>query len=236
MSDAAVSAYLLHSKPFQDQKLLVDLLVDGVGRVRAVVRRPAKKQGRSQYPLFCPLWLVLSGQGELKTVRRLEEQQGQLQLTGRWLFSAIYLNELICRLFPATVPAETLFLQYRQSLQLLNEMATRDTDEPTQKVLLEAILRRFELAVLAELGLPLDLTHCIDGEPISPSGFYRWLPEQGLLRSGQGFAGADLLAIAAGDWQTESLRSAKLLCRQLLQPLLGNAPLLSRQLFQGQLS
>lgn len=236
MAAQGLNAYLLHSKPFQDQKLLVDLLVEGLGRVRAVARRPAKKQGRSQYPLFCPLWLELSGQGELKTVRRLEEQQAQLQLSGRWLFSAMYLNELICRLFPATVPAETLFLQYRQSLQLLSQMAAADSNELTQKVLLEAILRRFELAVLAELGLPLDLTHCIDGEAINPAGFYRWQPEQGLMRSGHGFAGADLLAVAAGDWQESSLRCAKLLCRQLLQPLLGNAPLVSRQLFQGQLS
>lgn len=235
MSQAGLNAYLLHSKPYLDQKLLLDLLVQGQGRVRAVARRPAKRQGRAQYQLFCPLWLELRGQGELKTVMKLEETQLPLQLTGRWLFSAMYLNELICRLFPATVPAETLFELYQRSLQVLAEVATNSSADE-QKLLLEAILRRFELAVLAELGQPLDLQFCVDGEAIVATACYRWLPEQGMLRSGQGFRGADLLAIAAGDWQPDSLRAAKQLCRQLLQPLLGQAPLLSRQLFQGYLA
>jgi DNA repair protein RecO (recombination protein O) len=90
--------------------------------------------------------------------------------------------------------------------------------------------------VLAELGQPLDLQHCVDGNVIEATAYYRWLPEQGMIRSGQGFRGADLLAIGAGDWQPDSLRAAKQLCRQLLQPLLGQAPLLSRQLFQGYLA
>lgn len=235
MTQPGLNAFLLHSKPYQDQKLLLDLLVQGQGRVRAVARRPAKRQGRSQYQLFCPLWLELRGQGELKTVVRLEEVQLPPLLTGRWLFSAMYLNELICRLFPSTVPAETLFELYQHSLQVLTRLSLTNTADD-QKILLEAILRRFELAVLAELGQPLDLQHCVDGEPLAATAYYRWLPEQGMLRSGQGFRGADLLAIAAGDWQPDSLRAAKQLCRQLLHPLLGQTPLYSRQLFQGYLA
>lgn len=232
MAEGAVSAFLLHSAAFQDQKLLLDLLIPAQGRVRAVARRPAKKHsGRSTWPLFCLCWVELSGRGELRTVRRIEEQQAALPLQGEWLFSALYLNELICRLFPANAQAEDLFVIYQHSLQTLWTLQLQAT-AATARPLLEQLLRETELALLQELGIPVDCSVDAEGAPLRRDGCYQWQHEYGFVAAMQGWSGADLLAISAGDWQSSSLRCAKHLNRQLLRPLLGHAPLHSRQLFR----
>ena len=232
MTGHAVSAYLLHSVAFQDQKLLLDLLIPGQGRIRAVARRPAKKHsGRSQWPLFCLCWVELSGQSELRTVRRIEEQQAALPLQKEWLFSALYLNELICRLFPAQVFAETLFEIYQQAVQSLWALQLAANSEQARAEL-EQVLRQTELLLLQELGVPVDCSVDAQGELLNSDCYYQWQHEYGFVTAPQGFLGADLLAISQGDWHSSSLRCAKQLNRQLLRPLLGPAPLHSRSLFR----
>lgn len=232
MTPAAVSAFLLHSTAFTDQKLLLDLLLPGQGRVRAVARRPTKKHsGRSQWPLFCLCWVELTGQSELKTVRRIEEQQAAFALQGEWLFSALYLNELICRLFPANALADALFDIYHHSISSLWLIQNQSLSEQARPKL-EQLLREAELSLLQELGVPVDCSVDALGEPLQSDCFYQWQHEYGFVASMQGWSGADLLAISQADWQTDSLRCAKQLNRQLLRPLLGPAPLHSRRLFR----
>lgn len=226
-SSGFVSAYLLHSRPYQDEKLLLDLLVHQLGRVRAIARRPSKKQqGASQWPLFCPLNLLLVGQHELKTVRQLEQSQLALPLQGHYLFSGLYLNELICRLFQADTPAEPLFEHYQQALQQLGYAQLHQQSLAE----LEPILRCFELQVLTELGQPV-IWCDRQGERLAADGYYHY--RAGFERASKGWLGADLLAIAANDWHAGARRAAKLLCRQLLAPRLGSQPLQSRQLFDA---
>lgn len=232
MTGHAVSAYLLHSVAFQDQKLLLDLLIPGQGRVRAVARRPAKKHsGRSQWPLFCLCWVELSGHSELRTVRRIEEQQAALPLQAEWLFSGLYLNELICRLFPANAQAEDLFSIYQHCAQALWALQNQGRGDQARPAL-EQRLRETELLLLQELGIPVDCSVDANGEPLSRDCWYQWQHEYGFVTAPSGFFGADLLAISQGDWHHASLRCAKQLNRQLLRPLLGPAPLQSRSLFR----
>ncbi len=232
MTQAAVPAFLLHSTAFQDQKLLLDLLLPEQGRVRAVARRPTKKHsGRSQWPLFCLCWVELSGLGELRTVRRIEEQQAALQLQGEWLFSGLYLNELICRLFPANALADTLFEIYQRSIQNLWVLQMQGSGAQARPQL-EQLLRETELLLLQELGVPVDCSVDANGEPLNRNCCYQWHHEFGFVAALQGWSGADLLAISQHDWQSTSLRCAKQLNRQLLRPLLGQTPLHSRSLFR----
>lgn len=228
-------AYLLHSRAFRDDKLLLDLLLPEQGRLRAVARRPGKKQGgRSNWPAFALLAVQLTGRGELKTVRALEEQQPALQFQGDFLFSAMYLNELVCRIWPQDVASDHLFVIYQQSL--LDLAAAQP-----HPGLLQPVLRRFELLLLQELGVPVDLEFDLMQQPVAADALYQWQPEAGLLRTGfidadgahhgVGWPGEALLAIARGQWHDNALWVAKQLCRFLLQPLLGNQPLASRALF-----
>ena len=190
-----------------------------------IARRPSKKKGgRSQWPLFTLYELQLTGRGELKTVSALEELSAGWQLKAEFLFSALYLNELICRIWPADVHSDDLFGLYQHTLQAL----VRHQGEPA---MLEPILREFEFAILTELGIALDCAQDANGEAICADACYQWHHEQGFVRAGQGFAGSDLLAISQQQWQPQSLRAAKQLTRMVLKPLLGAQPLMSRSLF-----
>ncbi len=237
MPDGFRPAYLLHSIAFRDDKLLLDLLLPELGRLRAVARRPSKKQGgRSHWPQFALLSVQLTGRGELKTVRSLEEQQPALLFQGDFLFSAMYLNELICRIWPQDVGSDSLFDLYQHSIHALQAAQPHPG-------LLQPVLRNFELALLSELGWPVDFMHDADGELLQQEAFYLWQPEAGFLRitshlaqaqgqSWQGWSGQALLAIGQQQWHDEALRAAKQLSRVLLKPLLGDKPLVSRSLFQ----
>lgn len=231
MPEGFVPAYLLHSIAFRDDKLLLDLLIPDQGRLRAVARRPGKKQGgRSHWPQFALLAVQLTGRGELKTVRTLEEQRPALQFQGDFLFSAMYLNELLCRIWPQDVGSEQLFALYQHSIHAL------EAAQP-HPGLLQPVLRNFELALLTELGVPVDLEFDAQQQPLDADGWYCWQPEAGLQRianSAQGqlhWRGASLLAIAGQQWHDDALRVAKQLSRTLLNPLLGHKPLASRALF-----
>jgi DNA repair protein RecO (recombination protein O) len=93
------------------------------------------------------------------------------------------------------------------------------------------------LALLTELGVPVDLEFDAQQQPLDADGWYCWQPEAGLQRiasSTQGqphWRGASLLAIAGQQWHDDALRVAKQLSRTLLNPLLGHKPLASRALF-----
>jgi DNA repair protein RecO (recombination protein O) len=225
MRGAYHPAYLLHSRPFQDDKLLLDLLLQDGGRVRAVARRPSKKKGgRSQWPLFTLCQIQLGGRGELKTVLAIEESTVMVQLQAEFLFSAFYLNELICRIWPVDAHSDGLFGLYQQSL---HNLARYQGDPP----MLQPILRQFEFAILAELGIAVDFSADAFDVPLSAETYYHWHAEQGFVPAVQGFLGADLQAVAAGSWTLASLRCAKQLTRTLLKPLLGTQPLKSRALF-----
>lgn len=221
-----VTAYLLHSRSFQDDRLLLDLLVQGQGRQRAVARRPGKKQhGRARWPEFTPLTLQLVGQGELKQVRAIEETQLALPLLGTYLFAAMYINELICRVFPTESHSESLFDSYQQCLAQLGaaQLANAGIEQ------LEWVLRQFEFALLRDLGLPIDVMHDREGQPIIAEQHYQY--DQGFVISQQGWRGRDVLDLLQTPWHEHSRRLAKQLCRQLLAPWLGSKPLQSRQLF-----
>ncbi|KKO44411.1 DNA recombination protein RecO [Arsukibacterium ikkense] len=218
-------AYILHSRPFQDNKLLLQLLLPEQGRVSAVIR---KRQGKQRFALqpFQLFTVALTGRSSLKTVATLDELAPARRFNGKFLFSALYLNELICRLWPDDMAAEQLFEHYQQSLTALN-LAQQAPEQ------LEPCLREFEFALLSELGLAVDWQHDASGTALHADGQYGWQPEQGFVAANSGWPGTALLAIGRHDWQhSGSQQVAKQLSRRLLAPLLGDKPLRSRALFK----
>ncbi|HAW92372.1 MULTISPECIES: DNA repair protein RecO [unclassified Arsukibacterium] len=217
-------AYILHSRPFQDNKLLLQLLMPERGRVSAVIR---KRQGKQRFALqpFQLFTVALGGRSSLKTVLTLDELAPAVRFNGKFLFSALYLNELICRLWPDDMAAEQLFNYYQQSLTALDQ-AQQQPDN------LEPCLREFEFSLLGELGLQVDWQHGADGAPLLAELQYLWQPEQGFVVVSRGWPGSVLQAIGQHNWQhTDALKVAKQVSRQLLTPLLGGKPLHSRALF-----
>lgn len=211
-------AWLLHRRPFRNTSLIVELFLPRQGRVGAVVRGGRKDPSLSP---FRPLLVELKPSGEMYSLRACEPRGPALNLQGKALYCGFYVNELLTRLLHRDDPHPDLWPLYEQTLEAL-----------CQGALLDVVLRQFEIGLLEEMGYGIDLGHDIQGEPVRANCYYQLNPEQGLLSANKGYSGADLLAMLNGDWQADTRRTARQLCRALLAPHLGDRPLKSRELFR----
>ncbi|GIU07369.1 DNA repair protein RecO [Shewanella morhuae] len=217
--------YVLHHRPYRESSVLVNLLVDGIGRVDVVARTGSGKRSiKSILQPFQPLIFEFSGRSELKILTQVEAAAPAVPLTGHSLFAGMYINELLVRTLSVQHNAEALFLLYHQALVGL---ATR---------FCQSQLRYIELALLQELGAMPSLGRDTQGEPLNPEDYYQLVPELGFQfvlnsRARNAYQGAMLLALSDNQLNDEQFLTAKLLMRSLLKPLLGAKPLLSRQLF-----
>ena len=235
-------AWVLHTYPWRETSLIVEIFAREFGRVALVAkgaRRP-HSQLRGVLLAFQPLWMDWSGGGEVKTLVRAEWQGGQPLLTGRALICGYYLNELLVRLTAREDAHARLFDAYAEAVRALGR------GEPESP-----ILRRFELALLQELGYEAGLAHEGDSaEAVRPEGRYLYIIERGPLRletlGEEGVAldptalgeqpllsGQTLLDMAAGDFsRAETLAQSKQLLRMLINHTLGGQPLQSRRVLK----
>jgi len=223
--------YILHTRPFRNTSLIVELFSQTHGRISVVARSARGPQSRykGQLQLFMPMLASWSGLHELKTLGNTELNGMPLQLNQNALFCGFYLNELLIRLLQKEDPHPQLFSLYQNSLCQLENNANN----------LPAILRLFEKKLLEELGYGLPLTHdAKTREKIQSDCHYEFIPNQGFFlsdvesRTHHYFSGADLIAIFTEKFDTESVaNSAKRLMRLAISHLLGNNTLKSRELF-----
>lgn len=221
--------FVLHRRPYRETSFMVDLFARDLGIVRVIAKgaRGKKSERKSLLQPLQPLRIQLYGKGDLKNLKHIEAPENAVLLNGQTLFCAMYVNELLTRVFPQLIPAEALYEVYFSTLKALH--AEQD---------IEQTLRRFEFAVLEELGVMPDLsTDGHTGEFIAADGYYRLMGESGLVPVAGPLPGAlhgkVLLDLINGEWNDDVTRMTKRLCRQMLAPLLGDKPLKSRELFQA---
>lgn len=229
----AQPAYILHSYPFRETSLIVEAFTRDYGRM-ALLARGARRPRSAMRGLlmgFQPLEIGWAGKGEVLTLMKIEWQGGQPLLYGPALFCGYYLNELLLHLLPREDAHQKLFERYGEMLQRLAE-------HPEGKVE-EADLRRFEKALLQELGYGLTLDVEQSGRPVEPDALYTYEIEHGprLLehaRSGaQVYSGRSLLDLAAENFSLARSRTeAKLLMRSLMAHYLGGVELETRKIFR----
>jgi DNA repair protein RecO (recombination protein O) len=222
------TAYLLHRRPYSDSKVMLDMLVEGVGQLRMIARvsgRQATKH-KAQLQPFQSLLVHYNGKYDLKYINKFELHGTPLFLKGDELYCGFYLNELTNRIVPINEPIEQVFQLYKTHLKNLNSGAN-----------LQAVLRSYEFQLLALLGYGVDFSFDASGEPIVDTQTYSYFAEVGFSVQSDnrsGFSGAQLNAIANHDFsKADVLYMAKQLSRYLLKPLLGNKPLKSRELFMA---
>ncbi len=224
------SAYVLHTRAYQESSLIVELLtVDGRMSVVAKGAKRPKSSYRGILQPFIPLTLSYVGRSELKTLTYAEALSLPL-LQGDHLLAGFYVNELLMRLLLKESPCGQVFVAYETILTALR--AQQD---------LWVCLRLFEKALLKALGYELNLSYdAHTGEHIEHCAEYVYLLEQGPVRLAQAvnqdknyiFSGKSLLALAEDDLQDPHVRKqAKQLLQQALQVHLGPRPLCSRDLF-----
>jgi len=219
--DQQHAAFVLHSRPYRETSLLVDLFVAEQGRL-SVVARGARRPGSSLRQALQPfnqLSIRFRGRDELKTLLGAEIAEHLPALQGRSLLCGLYANELLQRLLQPLEAMPRLFLFYRY---LLNELIRCED--------LEGALRTFEHQLLKELGVWDDLN--LLNEP-----YYQYNEEQGwvalLEPQARCYSLAWLREIEADRYIDANVRkAAKHLMRTKLNRLLGDKPLRSRALFE----
>ncbi len=224
-------AFVLHSYPFRETSLILEVFSRQYGRVALVARgaRRPRSALRGLLMGFQPLQLSWFGKHELRTLHNAEWQGGQPQLQGTALLCGFYLNELLLNLMARDDPHESLFEYYQQTLQRL---AQEDDHAFT--------LRCFEKRMLQELGYALQLEkEAGSGKPIASNREYRYILEHGAIEetadSGQGMPvlGKTLLDMAADDYRdVNSARQSKQLMRMLLDHHLAGKKLHTRELMR----
>jgi DNA repair protein RecO (recombination protein O) len=226
-------AFVLHSYPYRESSLIVEVFAKDHGRVALVARgaRRARSALRGLLLAFQPLLLSWAGKSELRTLHKAEWQGGLPPLRGEALLCGFYLNELLLKLLPRDDPHGQLFENYLDTLRLLSIPADH-----------ALALRRFEQGLLKELGYALMLQYDADnGDPIQADRNYWYLIERGPVHragnhgdyreNGLELSGQTLLDMAREDYSHPlTLHQSKALMRMLINHHLGNQILNTRQL------
>ena len=229
-TDQAV--YVLHTYPFKETSLVVELFSQQFGRIAAVAkgaRRPHSAM-RGMLQSFQMLSGAWSGKNELKTLHSLDWNAGLTLIKGEALMCGFYMNELLLRLLPKEDAHENLFEYYANALQTLSNGAD-----------LATTLRRFELKLLQEMGYAVPLLQDENDVAIEADKTYRYEAEFGacelkgsnigLRKNGVQLSGKTMLDMARDDYADNATQNqSKQLMRYLLAHYLGDKPLHTRQL------
>ena len=225
---AAQPAFILHSYPYKETSLIVDVFSREFGRVALMAKgakRPHSKL-RGALQTFQPLSVSWSGKSEVRTLTNAEWVGGMLPLEKSALLCGFYLNELLVKLLARDDPHPALFDHY---VSALNQLVH---DEPAP-----IVLRKFERRLMLETGVGGDLTICSStGTRVLPSKFYVVDPERGprpavASDTWPHVAGATLIDMQNENYADAGTQSqSKQLMRFLLAHHLAGAQLNTRQI------
>lgn len=230
-------AYILHSHPYSETSLIVDIFSRDHGRLPLLARGARRPRAalRGILHAFQPIELGWFGAGEVRTLAKADWVGGMPLLSGRVLMLGYYLNELLLRLLPREDPHPQLFDHYAATLKGLSQ--TRAAEE--QKI--PPLLRCFEKNLLSELGYGLLLNQeAQSGRPLEEEAYYHYRLEQGPVPlssspsdpSVSAVHGKTLLDLSRDDYSDpRTLNESKQLMRRLIQHHLAGHPLQSRRIF-----
>lgn len=225
----AEPAFVLHSYPYRETSLIVEVFTRHHGRLGLVAkgaRRP-KSALRGTLLAFQPLLVTWGGKGELRGLYTAEWQGGIPQLKGIGLMSGFYLNELLLKFLHRDDAHEGLFDLYAEAVTALSANNA-----------ISATLRRFEKYLLGELGYAVNLDReASTSKMVEADARYTYVVEKGPVRirpgdsSGIELSGKTLLDLACDNYEDAvTLAQGKLLMRYLVGHYLGSKTLHTRQL------
>jgi len=180
-------SYILNTRPFRENSLLVDLFTEDAGKI-CCVARPAKKRGKVLKGTLQPfryLQIQWIGKGDVQTLTDADER-GRHTIPPSELMLGLYLNELLLLLTHQHTPMPALFSAYKYTLHKLND-----------PVLNLQTMMRFEVYLLAEIGYDLIIND-------NKAPYFRFMPDEGLIpisRKGSGAIISLELLLALQDMQ-----------------------------------
>lgn len=231
-------AYILHSYPYSESSLILDVFSRDHGRMPLLARgaRRPRSALRGVLQAFQPLEMGWFGGGEVRTLAKAEWLGGIPLLGGTALMLGYYLNELLLKLLVREDAHGALFDAYAATLQALSQGEAGN--EPHA-----ARLRLFEKTLLRELGYGLVLEReAVTDEAVLPDLNYHYLIDSGPVKTDsvsghdqlrhQTIRGKTLLDLARNDYaDPRTLAESKILMRMLINHHLAGQPLQSRRVF-----
>ncbi|MCP4010970.1 MAG: DNA repair protein RecO [Proteobacteria bacterium] len=209
-------AYVLHTRPWSETSLLVDVFTHEHGRFR-LLAKGARRQKTGQRALlqpFQPLIISWTARRSLGTLTGVEMRMNFPRLREQHLASAYYMSELLFKFLHAYDAHESLFEAYDEAIGKLCE-----TQEP------ESVLRSFECSLLSEVGYGLQLEHDAGSlEPVDVNARYYYYPEKGPVKvrehdsqAGLTVSGRTLQALSSKIFDNQQVqKESKQLLRMLL--------------------
>ncbi|WP_321870195.1 DNA repair protein RecO [Burkholderia ubonensis] len=222
-------AFVLHSYPYRETSLIIDVLTRDHGRL-ALVAKGAKRPHsalRGVLQTFQPLLLSWSGKSEMRTLTGAEWVGGMLPLAGDALLCGFYANELLVKFCAREDPQPPLFNHYVVTLTRLAH------GEPAVQV-----LRSFERVLLRETGYAMALNRTVARRAVEADRRYVFDPERGVRGADDDVpshwpvvSGQTLLDMEQDDYhRAQTVAQSKTLMRFLLNTYLGGTPLATRQI------
>lgn len=221
--------YVLHTTPYRETSLVIQAFSRHHGRVPLVAKGAKRPNSQLRQVLLSlqPLLLAWSGKGEVKTLTGVQWVGGQALLKDVALLCGFYMNELLLKLTAREDPHEGLFDAY---VHALSDLAAGEVRE--------IALRRFECALLREIGVGQEFGVCVDGTPVAADAWYVCIPEFGVRAARSGdppdvprVSGRALLNIERGSYEDpHTLQQGKMLMRSLINHALAGRSLATRQI------
>jgi DNA repair protein RecO (recombination protein O) len=222
-------SFVLHSYPYRETSLVLDVFSRDHGRV-ALVAKGAKRPHsalRGVLQTFQPLGLSWTGKGEVRTLTQAEWVGGMLPLAGDALLCGFYVNELLVKFCAREDAHPALFNHYVLTLSRLAH------GEPALHA-----LRSFERVLLRETGYAMALNKTITRQPVLADQKYVFDPERGVRDASDDvpsqwpvIAGQTLLDMEKDEYsRPQTAAQSKTLMRFLLNVYLGGTPLATRQI------
>lgn len=228
MTTECFTAWLIHKQAIGNTSSRLTVFTQEKGIIHCLFRggRALKKQAALQ--LFLPLWIEIDSRAYGQYIRQLECQGVIPLFASTNLFAALYINELIYHTIKPNDAQPELYESYQYTMQALPSI--------TDRLAIEAVLRRFEWQLLYACGVLCSFEkEAHTNQSIDATQFYKYLPARGFIASAQGLPGCDILALAQDQLNTpQILKTAKIIMRQAINYLLAGKELKSRSLFKKQ--
>lgn len=225
-------AYVLHSVPYKETSLIVELFCREHGRLPVVAKGAKRPHSglRAVLVSFQPLQVRFSGKSEVKTLTHAEWLGGLIPPDGKALFAAYYLNELLMRGLSREDTHPELFDLYQETLVGL--VGGED---------MNLCVRRFEVGLLQALGYGLDWQNDAQGGQIDTACSYLWVDQSGWVPSSGGnvndlqnrtvdslVQGLLITQIQQGQWSKAAASALRPVTRKLLMTHVAPNGLMSR--------
>ncbi|OGV27930.1 MAG: DNA repair protein RecO [Legionellales bacterium RIFCSPHIGHO2_12_FULL_35_11] len=225
MTTTSLHGFVIHKTRSGESSSYVNIFTKEYGMINALYKGGQTVQKQIQLRQFTPCWLDFNIKNDRFFLNKLEVIGSTYDLSGKSLFSSLYINELLYYLLPPLDVNNKIFITYIECLQAL--------EGTTELRLIEITLRKFEKILLSELGYEVLFTLDINtNKSILDNSYYKYIPGHGFIEDATGVAAKYLFEIQSGNFSNPiALKIYKNIMRLAIDKALDGKEIRTRKLF-----